>query len=136
VKGISVKIAKILMVDDDVHIRKIAEIALRKVGKWSVRLAASGLEALAMAKDETPDVILLDVTMPDLDGLTTLARLKECPSTSRIPVIFLTGRVLNEELEEYRKLGVDGVINKPFDPLKLPEEIDRVLNAGCGAESG
>lgn len=123
------KIDKILMVDDDEYIRKIAEISLRKVGKWTVRLATSGKEALIIARDEIPDVILMDVTMPDLDGPATFAKLKECQLTAEIPVIFLTGRVLNEEINEYRKLGVAGVINKPFDPMKLPEEIRRIINA-------
>ncbi len=123
------KIDKVLMVDDDDYIRRIAEISLRKVGKWSVSVATCGQEALAMAQADAPDVILMDVSMPDLDGPTTFAKLKECLSTSAIPVIFLTGRVLNDEVEEYRKLGVAGVINKPFDPMKLPGEIRRLLNA-------
>ncbi len=123
------KIDKILMVDDDDYIRRIAEISLRKVGKWDVRVATCGEEAIAIAKDETPDVILMDVSMPDLDGPSTFVRLKECEATAEIPVIFLTGRVLCDEVEEYRKLGVAGVINKPFDPMKLPEEIRRLLNA-------
>jgi CheY-like chemotaxis protein len=118
-----------MMVDDDEYIRRIAEISLRKVGKWEVCIAKSGKEAVDMAQNQAPDVILLDVTMPDLDGPATLARLKECQTTSDIPVIFLTGRVLTEEVEEYRKLGVAGVINKPFDPMKLPEDIKRILNA-------
>lgn len=116
------------MVDDDAYIRKIAEISLRKVGKWQVKLACSGVEAISLAKNEIPDLIIMDVSMPDLDGPATFARLKECISTKDIPVIFLTGRVLSNEIEEYRKLGVAGIINKPFDPLKLPEEICRLLD--------
>lgn len=123
------KIDKILIVDDDSYIRKIAEISLRKVGKWDVHIACSGTEAIELAQNCLPDVIVMDVTMPELDGPATFARLRECDQTARIPVIFLTGRVLSQEIEEYRKLGVAGVINKPFDPLKLPEEIRKLLNA-------
>lgn len=123
------KIDKVLMVDDDDYIRKIAEISLKKVGKWQVELATNGLDAITMAQNCKFDVILMDVTMPDLDGPATFSRLKECASTASIPVIFLTGRVQESELEEYRKLGVTGVINKPFDPMKLPEEVRRLLNA-------
>lgn len=123
-----VKIDKILMVDDDPHIRRIAEISLRKVGKWDVKLDSSGREALSILESMSPDLILMDVTMPEMDGLSTFARLQQMPESAAIPVIFLTGRVLNEEVEEYRKLGVAGVINKPFDPLKLPGEIRRILN--------
>lgn len=123
------KIDKVLMVDDDDYIRKIAEISLKKVGKWQVSLAKSGHDALAMVQNETPDVILMDVTMPEMDGPATFARLQASPSTSGIPVIFMTGHVMAEEVESYRKLGVAGVINKPFDPMKLPQEIRRLLNA-------
>ena len=123
------KIGKVLLVDDDVQIRKIAEISLRRVGKWDVCVAASGKEALAVAESEKPDIILLDVTMPDMDGPTTFMNLKACQATAEIPVIFLTGHVLEEELAAFDKLGVSGVISKPFDPLKLPEEINRVLKS-------
>ncbi|MBX9687416.1 MAG: response regulator [Candidatus Obscuribacterales bacterium] len=123
------KISKILMVDDDMHIRRIAEISLKRVGKWDVRLASSGKEALLLVKEDLPDLILLDVSMPELDGPAIFAILKEDQSTASVPVIFLTGRVLHDEVEEYRKLGVAGVINKPFDPLKLPGEIMRLLEA-------
>lgn len=123
-----VKIDRILMVDDDPHIRKIAEISLRKIGKWDVKLASSGKEALSIVEAESPDLILMDVTMPEMDGPAVFARLQELPGGSAIPVIFLTGRVLTDEVESYRKLGVAGVINKPFDPLKLPAEIRRILN--------
>ena len=123
------KIDNILMVDDDSYIRKIAEISLRKVGKWNVQLASSGKEALELVQLQNPDVIIMDVSMPELDGPATFARLQANNLTADIPVIFLTGRVLNDEIEEYRKLGVAGVINKPFDPMKLPEEIRRLLNA-------
>ncbi len=117
------------MVDDDAYIRRIAEIALRKVGKWDVLMASSGKEALAMLANEIPDVILLDVTMPGLDGPATLAELKALDSSSAVPVIFLTGHVMTDEVAAYRKLGVAGVISKPFDPLKLAEDIRRILNA-------
>lgn len=117
------------MVDDDVHIRKIAEISLKGVGKWQVCLASSGKEALEMAQSERPDVILMDVTMPEMDGRETFVQLRKLKEISEVPVIFLTGRILSEELEEYRKLGVAGVIRKPFDPLKLPQEIRQMLKA-------
>lgn len=123
------KIDKVLMVDDDVHIRKIAEISLKGVGKWQVCLASSGKEALEMAQSERPDVILMDVTMPEMDGRETFVQLRKLKEISEVPVIFLTGRILSEELEEYRKLGVAGVIRKPFDPLKLPQEIRQMLKA-------
>ncbi len=124
---IMLKIDKVLIVDDDDYIRRIAEIALKKVGKWDVQLAKCGADALTVAREQNPDIILMDVTMPDLDGPATFAKLRECEGTASIPVIFLTGRVQPDELTRFNELGVNGVINKPFDPMKLPEQICQML---------
>lgn len=121
------KIDKVLLVDDDDYIRRIGEIALKKVGKWEVLLAKNGSDALLVAQEHSPDIILMDVTMPDLDGPATFAKLKECAGTSSIPVIFLTGHVQQEELTKFSALGVNGVISKPFDPMKLPQQICQML---------
>ena len=123
------KIDKVLIVDDDDYIRRIAEIALRKVGKWDVLLAKCGVDAVAVAKEQRPDIILMDVTMPELDGPATFAKLRECAGTASIPVIFLTGHVEDEQIARFNELGVHGVINKPFDPMKLPEQIRQILGS-------
>jgi CheY-like chemotaxis protein len=123
-------IRKILIVDDDEDIRLVSETVARRIGGWDVVLAASGTEALARAREEQPDVILLDVMMPDGDGPSTLAKLREDPATADLPVIFLTARVQRRELESYRALGALGVIQKPFDATTLPDEIRRLVAAG------
>ncbi len=123
-------IRKVLIVDDDEDIRRVTEIALRRVGGWDVVHAASGAEALARARAAQPDVILLDVMMPDGDGPTTLARLRADPATAKLPVIFLTARVQRRELESYRELGAAGVIEKPFDATTLPDAIRRLVEGG------
>jgi CheY-like chemotaxis protein len=126
-------IRKVLIVDDDEDIRRVTEIALRRIGGWEVVHAASGAECLARAREERPDVILLDVMMPDGDGPTTLARLREDPATSELPVIFLTARVQKSELEAYGALGATGVLEKPFDATTLPDAVRRLVEGGAAA---
>ncbi len=122
-------IAKVMIVDDEEDIRLVSGLAVQRLGGWQVVLAESGDEALAKARSERPDVILLDVMMPEMDGPTTLSKLRETPDTSEIPVIFLTARVQKQELERYRELGALGVIQKPFDVTRLADEIRRLVEA-------
>jgi CheY-like chemotaxis protein len=122
-----VTISKILIVDDDEDIRSVSEVVARRVGQWEVVLAASGEEALERASAEQPDVILLDVMMPGMDGPATLEQLRDDPATSSIPVIFLTAKAQSHEVERYMALGADGVIVKPFEAMTLPDEIRRIV---------
>lgn len=120
-------IQKVLLVDDDPRIRKIAQISLEGVGGWKVSLVASGFEAIEVAIKEKPDVILLDVMMPEMDGPTTLAKIRENDEIASIPVIFFTAKVQKQELDSYLALGAAGIISKPFDPMKLPTEIREIV---------
>jgi two-component system, OmpR family, response regulator len=121
-------ISKVLLVDDDHDLRRIAELSLINVGRWRVVLASSGKEALLLARQQQPDLILLDVMMPEMDGPTTLALLQNNEATADIPVIFLTAKVQTHEIDDYVQLGALGVITKPFDPMTLPWEIEQLLN--------
>jgi two-component system, OmpR family, response regulator len=121
------EIKKVLLIDDEPDIRTIGQMSLQMVGKWEVLMAASGLEALVLLQTQKPDLILLDVMMPGLDGPATLAKLKQSPGTANIPVIFMTAKVQRQEIEHYLKLGVCGVISKPFDPIQLPQEILQII---------
>jgi len=121
------QIDRVLMVDDDPAIRKIGQLCLTRVGKWEVVIAASGPEALRLSVEFRPDVILLDVMMPGMDGPTTFRLLQENVDVGHTPVIFMTAKVQTQELESYSKLGAAGVISKPFDPMKLPNEIRQIL---------
>lgn len=118
----------ILIVDDEHDIRAVAEVALRAVGGWQVTTAASGNEGLTKAEQDHPDVILLDVMMPDLDGIAVLQALKANPATQSIPVIFLTAKVQSSDQQRFYELGVTGVITKPFKAMKLPSQIAQILN--------
>ena len=109
---------------------------LERVGGWQVSVVSSGEEALERAATERPDLILLDVMMPGMDGLATLGRLRACLATAQIPVILLTARAQSHEVEGYLKLGATGVIRKPFDPLTLPEDIRRIVRVGRAGSVG
>lgn len=126
------QIEKVLLIDDDPSIRKIAGISLSRVGKWQVVVAASGVEALEMVSREKPDIILLDVMMPGMDGPTTLKLLRQQASISSTPVIFMTAKVQKHEIESYCLLGAAGVISKPFDPLTLASQIRGIMEGDRG----
>ena len=122
------EIKKILFTDDDDDIRLIAKLSLGKVGKWEVVLCESGAEALDRARNEQPDVILLDIMMPDMDGLETFDALMADEETRAIPVIFITAKVQKQEVGNYLKRGVIGVIEKPFDPMTLADRVRDIIN--------
>lgn len=120
---------RLLLVDDEPDIREIARLSLEHVGGWEVATAASGVEALELAAAERFDLVLLDVMMPELDGPGTLARLRESGAIDDTPVIFLTAKVQAADRRQLDALGAAGFIGKPFDPMRLPDEIARVLGA-------
>lgn len=119
----------VLVVDDDDSIREVATLALELVGGWKVSSAGSGPEALGVARDAQPDAVLLDVMMPGMDGLTTLARLREDPATTAIPVILMTAKAATGEEPEWQGLDIAGVIAKPFDPMSLTTRVRELLAA-------
>jgi CheY-like chemotaxis protein len=120
-------IRKVLLVDDEEDIRTIGQLSLNRVGGWQTVLASSGTEAISKAAAEQPDLILLDVMMPGMDGPTTLGQLRAQASTAKTPVIFMTAKVQKQEVARYLELGAVGVIGKPFDPMTLPAEIKKLL---------
>ncbi len=120
---------RILYVDDDDDIREVAMIALELDGGLEVRGCASGAEALVVAPAFQPDLILLDVMMPQIDGPATLAGLRADPRTAEIAVVFITARTRSAEVEHLKQLGALGVIAKPFDPMTLAEQARAFLAA-------
>jgi CheY-like chemotaxis protein len=121
------KTKKVLIVDDEDDIREVAQMSLELVGGWEVIAVSSGDVATRTAAAERPDVILLDVMMPGLDGPQTLQRLRTDPRTSDIPVIFLTAKVQTSERRLLQDLGVQGLISKPFDPMTLADQVKELL---------
>lgn len=116
-------LTRILMVEDDPDIRAVAHLSLTAVGGFTVALCASGEEAVAQAEAFAPDLILLDVMMPGLDGPTTLAALRAKPTLSGTPALFMTAKVQPQEMAQYRDLGALDVVAKPFDPMALPGQL-------------
>jgi CheY-like chemotaxis protein len=114
---------QVLYVDDDDDIREVAEMALTAVAGLKVCACSSGEEALTQARACRPQLILLDVMMPGMDGPTTLAALREDPELADTPVVFLTAKIQPAEVERYRSLGAADVIGKPFDPMTLGEQL-------------
>jgi CheY-like chemotaxis protein len=120
----------ILIIDDDDDIQAVAQLALQAVGGWNVSTAASGHEGLAKAINEQPDAILLDVMMPDMDGIATFQALQANPITRSIPVILMTAKTQAAEQRRFADLGVAAIITKPFKAMKLPAQIAEILDWG------
>lgn len=117
------QLKKILFVDDDEDIHLIVKICLREIPNVEFRSALSGEEGVKIAMDFQPDLILLDVMMPNMDGISTLKTLRMLPSLSTTPVIFVTAKVQKSEVDEYFKYGIVDVIVKPFDPNTLAKSV-------------
>ncbi|MEJ6487386.1 response regulator [Nostoc punctiforme UO1] len=117
----------ILIVDDEEDVRAIAKLGLEMAAGWNVLTASSGQEALKVAATHKPDVILLDMMMPDMDGRATLQQLKANPATKKIPVILLTAKLQQSDRESFTDMDVAAIFAKPFRPLKLAEQINEVL---------
>jgi CheY-like chemotaxis protein len=118
---------RILFIDDELHVRQVVKACLEALGGWNVLLAASGQEGLVKAASSKPDAILLDVMMPEMDGLALLQELKANPVTGSIPVVFLTARLSLTEPQRFQELGAKGAIAKPFNSLTLVPQIANAL---------
>ncbi len=118
---------RILVIDNEPYIQEVAQICLETVAGWTVDTASSGMDGLKIALQKRPDAILLDVMMPEIDGLTTFANLQDHPETRDIPVLLLTAKVQASDLRYYADLGITNTIAKPFDPIQLAQQISSAL---------
>jgi CheY-like chemotaxis protein len=118
---------QILIVDDEEHLRELVQLCMEDLAGWDTLVAASGKECLQILETEKPNAILLDVSMPGMDGLVVFDRLQSNPITQSIPVILLTARVLPRDRAKFAEMGVAGVIPKPFQPTTLTEEVAEIL---------
>ena len=114
---------RVLHIDDDSHILDTVAASLGFDPEFVVRDCGSGADGLAVAAEWRPDLILLDVMMPVMDGPSTLRRLRAIPRTADIPVVFMTARAQTSEIEHFKSLGSAGVIAKPFDPMTLAASV-------------
>ncbi len=122
----------ILYAEDEADIRVIAQVALEDIGGYSVRYCSDGHQVLEVIKEFIPDLILLDVMMPGMDGPTTLSKLREIVGVTEIPTIFMTAKIQANEIEQYKALGAIDVIAKPFDPMTLADDIKKAWTAYYG----
>lgn len=118
---------KVLIIDDEPDIRGIARLSLTRVGGMEVLEAAGGEEGVRLAAAHRPDAILLDMMMPIMDGPATLAALREDPAAASIPVVFLTAKAMEAEIDRLKAMGARGVLTKPFDPMALPALLLAIL---------
>jgi CheY-like chemotaxis protein len=114
---------EILYVDDEPDIREIVQMALGLKPTLSVTTAESGMRALESMRTHKPDLVLLDVMMPNMDGPTTLQHMRSTPELQAIPVIFMTAKAMPQEVARFHSLGAAAVIAKPFDPMLLAEHV-------------
>lgn len=119
-------LTKILFVDDDLDILTIAKYCLESLSGTTVKYLSSGEETIQEALIFHPDLILLDVMMPKMDGIATVNAMRLLPGLAHIPVVFITAKVQSEELTNYYKLGILDVIVKPFDPFTLTNSIQNI----------
>ena len=117
----------ILVVDDDADVRRLAVMSLGRVGGHEVRAADSGAACLVALQESVPDLVLLDVMMPLMDGPATLDEIRANPRTSTLPVVFLTAGLVESDMDRLRALPVSGVLRKPFDPMQLPADLAALL---------
>ena len=122
-------LTRILLVDDEPDIRSIACLSLEAVGGYNIESCSNGDEAIEIARQFTPELILMDVMMPGKDGPAVLSDLRQIESLKKIPIVFMTARVQNQEVKEYMSVGAAGVIIKPFDPMNLPHQIGEIWDS-------
>ncbi|MDH4120448.1 MAG: response regulator [Deltaproteobacteria bacterium] len=126
------ELKKIMLVEDEPDIQTVARISLEQLGGFTLRVCSGGEEALNTIPGFLPDLILLDVMMPGMDGPHTLKALRENPATSSIPVIFMTAKVQPADVSHYRSLGAVGIIPKPFDPMTLSQTVGDIWRGAHG----
>jgi CheY-like chemotaxis protein len=118
---------RLIIIDDDRFIRDVSEVTLRKAAGWTAATAASGREGIDLAKREPPDAILLDISMPGMDGFSVFQELQADPTTQSIPVILMTAKALPDDFQQFTEMGFAGVVLKPFDPLTVCRQIADLL---------
>ncbi len=119
---------RLLMIDDEEAIQTVVKFGINMTAGWEIFAASGGQIGIEIAQKELPDAILLDVMMPEMDGIATFKELQANPLTAGIPVIFLTAKAQTAERRQFNDLGISGVITKPFNSLDLPKQIAKILH--------
>jgi len=117
----------ILLIDDEPNLAEVIAVCLESFKGWQVCIVNSGKEGLKIVEALAPDAILLDVMMPEMDGITVFQQFQENAATQNIPVILLTAKVQASDRFRFSQLGVAGIIAKPFEPIKISDQIAQIL---------
>ncbi|WP_460711959.1 response regulator [Nocardioides dilutus] len=117
----------VLVVDDNDDIRELAQLCLETVDGWEVLTASSGAAAIESAREHHPDAVLLDMMMPEMDGLTTFEHLQSDESTRDIPVLLFTAKLQARDRQIWDGTAIRGTIAKPFDPMTLGSQVSKTL---------
>ncbi|MBS1992513.1 MAG: response regulator [Cyanobacteria bacterium SZAS LIN-3] len=118
----------VLLIDDNAEYKKVVAKALESLTSWQILTGSNGQEALQILRLQQPDVILMDVSMPEMDGLEAIEKIRQDRELSDIPIILVTAKVLEEEMEHYATLGLAGIVSKPFDPLELHKRVEEMVS--------
>jgi CheY-like chemotaxis protein len=122
-------LTRICYVEDDQDIQRIVRMSLEKVGKMTVEVVGDPLQAIERITEFKPQLALLDWMMPGMDGPTLFRTMRETPAVKDVPVVFITAKASQRELDELRSLGAAGTISKPFSPKDLPDQLRRIWDA-------
>ena len=125
-------LSRVLYVEDEPDIREVARFALEYSGEFDVKICESGAEALSIIAEFRPDIVLLDVMMPEMDGLATMEEMRKRPETATVPIVFMTAKVQSAEVARYLALGAANVIPKPFDPRTLGATVREIWEKHAG----
>lgn len=117
------ELKKILYVEDDLHIQTLITMSLEDIGGFELKTCSSGKEALTKIQDYKPDLLLLDIMMPIMNGVELLQEIRKIPEFANKPAIFITAKIQMDDIVNYSKLGILGVIAKPFDPVTISDTI-------------
>ena len=120
---------RVFYVEDDEDVQRIVRLSLEKIGKLTVEVVSDPMVAIDRMIAFKPDLAMLDWMMPGMDGPALLRKMREVPQTQAIPVVFITAKASQRELEELKKLGAVGTISKPFNPKDLPEQLRTIWRA-------
>jgi CheY-like chemotaxis protein len=121
-------IKRILVIDDEEAILEVIKCCLEDLGGWEVKTANSGKEGVSLAKNYSFDAVILDVSMPEMDGIQTFEKLQENPVTNYLPVVLLTAKVQPNDRDRFSQLKIAGTLAKPFDPMTLVQQVTNVLH--------
>lgn len=122
------ELKKILYAEDEPDVQTVVEMTIQAMSDYEIKICENGKKLLDCVGDYNPNLILLDVMMPEMDGLTTFKNLQQNENTKDIPVIFMTAKAQVHEVEKFKEIGALGVITKPFDPMSLCDEILEIWN--------